>query len=207
MLDKRYIEISKSSHSLNFKNLDLYKIIDVIDNHYVYKFELLSSMFVIYSIFHSWLLHLDNSNLLIEQHRSSSSLVITLEFNHHDVIKIVKSRLNRRKKDLDSNSIWFKNVKDCLQYKIHDQNDEQWNQNLDWQNYIDVDDCSNFVVDFHHTKSNELKSHWRFKSSRDWKSLKNVINNVMINVEESNEHIAATRIASSSSESSLTSTL
>ena len=87
MLDKKYIEITKSNHSLNFKNLNLYKIIDVIDNYHVYKFELSSSMFVIYSIFHSWLLHLNNSNLLIEQHRSSSSLVIILEFNHYDVIK------------------------------------------------------------------------------------------------------------------------
>ena len=125
MLDKRYIEIIKSNHSLNFKNLDLYKIIDVIDNHHVYKFELSSSMFVIHSIFHSWLLYLDNNNSLIEQHRSSSLFVITLEFNHHDVIKIVKSRLNRRKKDLDSNSIWSKNVKDYLQYKIHYENNEQ----------------------------------------------------------------------------------
>ena len=207
MLDKKYIEITKSSHSLNFKNLKLYKIIDVIDNHHVYKLELSSSMFVIYSIFHSWLLHLDNSNSLIEQHRSSSSLVITLEFNHYDVIKIVKSRLNRHKKDLDSNSTWFENVKSCLQYKIHYENDEQWNQNLDWQNYIDIDDCSNLVVDFHHANLNEFESHWRFKSSQNWESLKNVINNVIINVEKSNCHIVATRIASSSSKSFLTNTL
>ena len=198
MLDKKYIEITKSSHSLNFKNLDFYKIIDVIDNHHVYKLELSSSMFVIHSIFHSWLLHLDNSNLLIEQYRSSSSLVITLEFNHHNVIKIIKSRLNRRKKDFDSNSIWFKNVKNCLQYKIHYENDEQWNQNLDWQNYIDIAKCSNLVVDFHHTNSHKFESHWTFKSSQDWESLKNIINNVMINVEKSQWHIVITRIASSS---------
>ena len=124
MLDKRYIEITKSNHALNFKNLNFYKIIDVIDNHHVYKFELSSLMFVIHSIFHSWLLHLDNNNSLIEQHRSSSSFVIIFEFSHHDVIKIVKSRLNRRKKNLDSNSIWSENVKNCLQYKIHYENDE-----------------------------------------------------------------------------------
>ena len=91
--------------------------------------------------------------------------MIISRFNHYDVIKIVKSRLNRRKKNLDSNSIWSKNVKSCLKYKIHYENDKQWNQNIDWQNYIDIDDYSDFVVDFHHVNLDELESHWRFKSS------------------------------------------
>ena len=207
MLNKRFIDITRSSHFLDFKNLKLFKIIKVIENHHVYELKLSKSMFEIHFVFHLWLLHLNNSKSLREQHRKSFSSTIILDVTHHEAIRVIQSRIWRVKKNQDSNLELSKHLREMLQYKIHYTNDDEYNQNLKWQNYIDVDDCSNLVVDFHHANLNELESHWRFKSSQNWESLKNVINNVMINVEESNWHIVATRIASSSSKSSLTNTL
>ena len=161
----------------------------------------------IHFVFHFWLLHLDNSKFFREQYRKSLSSTIILDVIHHETIRVIQSRIWRVKKNQDSNLDLSKHLREMLQYKIHYTNDDEYNQNLKWQNYIDVDDCSNLVVDFHHANLNELESHWRFKSSQNWESLKNVINNVMINVEESNWHIVATRIASSSSKSFLTNTL
>ena len=207
MLNKRFIDITRSSHFLDFKNLKLFKIIKVIENHHVYELKLSKSMFEIHFVFHLWLLHLNNSKSLREQHRKSFSSTIILDVTHHEAIRVIQSKIWRVKKNQDFNFDLSKYLREMLQYKIHYTNDDEYNQSLKWQDYIDVDDCSNLVVDFYHVNSNELEFHWRFKSSQNWESLKNVINNVMINVEESNWHIVATRIASSSSKSSLTNTL
>ena len=207
MLDKRFIDITRSSHSFDFKNLKLFKIIRVIKNHHVYELKLSKSMFEIHFVFYLWLFYLDNNRSLREQHRKSLSSIIIFDVTHHEAIRVIQSRIWRVKKNQDFNLDLSKYLREILQYKIYYTNDDEYNQNLKWQNYIDVDDCSNLVVDFHHANLNELESHWRFKSSQNWESLKNVINNVMINVEESNWHIVATRIASSSSKSFLTNTL
>ena len=63
MLNDKNIKINRLSKSLNHKNINLYKIIKVINN-IIYKLKL-SKKINIFSIFHSWLLHLDNNDLLL----------------------------------------------------------------------------------------------------------------------------------------------
>ena len=159
MLDKRFIDITRSNHFLDFKNLELFKIIRVIENHHVYKLKLSKSMLEIHFVFHFWLLHLDNSKLLREQHRKSFTSTIILDVTHHETIRVIQSRIWRVKKNQDSNLDLSKHLREMLQYKIHYTNDDEYNQNLKWQNYINVDDCSDLVVDFHHVNLNELELH------------------------------------------------
>ena len=167
MLDKRFIDITRSSHFLDFKNLELFKIIKVIKNHHVYELKLSKSMSKIYFVFYLWLLHLDNNKSFREQHRKSLSSTIILDVTHHEAIRVIQSRIWRVKKNQDSNLELSKHLREMLQYKIHYTNDDEYNQNLKWQNYIDVDDCSNLVVDFHHANLNEFELYWRFKSSQN----------------------------------------
>ena len=98
MLDKRFIDIIRSSHSLDFKNLELFKIIKVIKNHHVYELKLSKSMFEIHFVFHFWLLHLDNSKSLREQHRKLFSSTIIFDVTHHEAIRVIQSRIWRVKK-------------------------------------------------------------------------------------------------------------
>ena len=63
MLNNKNIKINRSSKSLNYKNINLYKIIKVINN-IIYRLKL-SKEINIFFIFYSRLLHLDNSDSLL----------------------------------------------------------------------------------------------------------------------------------------------
>ena len=62
ILDNKNIKIKRLSKSLNYKNLKSYKVIKVINN-IIYKLNLLNEL-NIYLIFYSWLLYLNNNDLL-----------------------------------------------------------------------------------------------------------------------------------------------
>ena len=67
MLDFRFITTMRPSKSLDHKNLGSYIIKKVINNA-VYQLNLSESMKSVFSVFHPWLLHLNTSNSLSEQH-------------------------------------------------------------------------------------------------------------------------------------------
>ena len=67
MLDKRFIDITRSSHSFDFKNLKFFKIIRIIKNYHIYELKFSKSMLEIHFVFQFWLLHINNSKLLREQ--------------------------------------------------------------------------------------------------------------------------------------------
>ena len=75
MLNFRFITTMRFNKFLNHKNLELY-IIKKIINNVVYQLNLFESIKSIFSIFHFWLLHLNTSNLLLEQHELNFSLII-----------------------------------------------------------------------------------------------------------------------------------
>ena len=160
MLNKRNINIDKSSHFLDYKNLDLFKIIQIIDNHNVYKLNLLDSMTVIHSIFHSWLLHLDSSRLLRDQRRQFSFAIhLSDESIEHSAITIVDSKINKCKNDSKLNLSLSEETRECLQYKIHYQNDSKYNQNFKWQDYFEVDECLDLIADYYHVKLDQADPH------------------------------------------------
>ena len=66
MLNVKFIKTIRFNKFLNYKNLDSYKIIEIINNC-AYKLKLFKSMQSIFFVFHSWLLHLNESNSLFEQ--------------------------------------------------------------------------------------------------------------------------------------------
>ena len=65
ILNSRNIRITRLSKLLDYKNLKPFRIIRVINN-IICELELPKGM-NIYSIFHSWLLYINNSDLLSEQ--------------------------------------------------------------------------------------------------------------------------------------------
>ena len=75
MLNARFIIIMRFSKLLNYKNFDFYRIIKVIYNS-TYKLNFFESIKTIFSIFHFWLLHLNELKQLFEQQKLNFSFVI-----------------------------------------------------------------------------------------------------------------------------------
>ena len=123
-----------------------------------------------WSVFHSWLLHLNKSNLLSSQRRESFSIVkIIFDFIIHYVKEIVKSRWNMNKKNSNFDfSLNLKNRKSTLQYKVEYKDDDIYNIKFIWQNYIDTVNCLNFVINFHYKYLKVVESHWTFKKLSKW---------------------------------------
>ena len=61
----------RPNKSLNYKNLEPYQIKKAINN-FAYELNLPESISAVHPVFHSWLLHLNESNLLSEQHDLNS---------------------------------------------------------------------------------------------------------------------------------------
>lgn len=99
MLDSRNIKTVRPNKSLDHKNLGPFQIIKAHNNS-AYELDLPSSINKIYSVFHSWLLHLNNSDPLSEQRISSPSpLEIDEEGALWEVDEILDSRIDGRRKD------------------------------------------------------------------------------------------------------------
>ena len=71
MLDRRFITTMRPNKSLNYKNLGPHQIKKAINNS-AYELNLLESMSAVHSVFHPWLLHLNESNPLSGQHDLNS---------------------------------------------------------------------------------------------------------------------------------------
>ena len=75
MLNARFIHIMRFNKFLNHKNLNSFRIIEIINNS-AYKLNLFESINKLFSVFHSWLLHLNKANSLSDQINSNSSFTI-----------------------------------------------------------------------------------------------------------------------------------
>ena len=96
MLNFRFITTMRFNKFLNYKNFEFY-IIKKIINNVVYQLNLSESIKSIFSIFHFWLLYLNTSNSLFEQHELNSSLIIIKKIEWK-LKKIVDFKLNHKKK-------------------------------------------------------------------------------------------------------------
>ena len=172
MLVKLNINTDRPSHSLDYKNLGPFKIIEVIDNHSAYRLQLPETMSAIHPVFHPWLLHLDSSRPLRGQRRQPSPPVRTTEgYTEHEAIAIVESRINKRKKDSKPDPALPEKERDCLQYQFRYQNDEKHNQNPNWHDDTEVQKRTNLIADFHHVNPDNDGPHWKYQTPDDWEPL------------------------------------
>ena len=163
MLNRRFIETMRFNKSLNWKNLEPYSIKKVINN-IAYQLDLSESMNEIYSVFHSWLLHLNESNPLLEQHDSDfESIVIAHEFEWK-IEKILDFKLYKKK----LNSITRE--KKLLQYRIKFTEWNTYNQTFKWKNFDKLKNARDAVADFHHRYFDKFESHSIYQRFADWKS-------------------------------------
>ena len=112
MLDARFQKITRSSKSLDYKNFDLFTIIKIV-NKYAFLLDLSKTMKDVFSIFHSWLLHLDEGKSLNDQREKELDSINELEGSTWQVNEILDFKIDRRRRDFVTNQL-----KDCLRYKI-----------------------------------------------------------------------------------------
>ena len=171
MLDTRNLKTDRPSKSLDHKQIGPYEIVRVINNA-AYELKLPDSMKKTHPVFHPWLLHLDKSTPLPGQRRDAPPPVTTTEgYTTHYVKEIVDSRLNGRVKDRNPNPArdpTDRTTERMLQYKVAYEDHQDYNRKPDWQDYTDVEDCPDFVADFHHKYPNKPGPHWTFKTPEDW---------------------------------------
>ena len=147
---------------LNYKNFDSYKIIEVINNC-AYKLKLFESMQSIFFVFHSWLLHLNESNSLFEQRQTKSFSIIIEKESKWKLNKIVNLKIDKRIND------FITKTREMLQYRVKYKNWDTWNQTFKWQSFIDFNNAQNAVVDYHYEYLERFDSHATFKQSKNWK--------------------------------------
>ena len=166
MFDSRFISTIKFNRELNYKNLELYEIIRAINN-FVYELNLSKFLKSVFSVFHFWLLHLEDSDSLFEQKDHESNLIaIDSESNElWEVEKILKFKINMRMTDFESQQ---SDIKNCLCYYVKWVDWQQTNQRSEWCKYIWVKIVSHFVVDYHHKYPDKVESHHIFVRSDDW---------------------------------------
>ena len=113
MLDARYQITTRFNKSLNYKNLDSFRVKRVIDNC-VYKLKLSNAMQDIYSVFHSWLLHIDD-NVSLQSQRESNAQFAFIDKKREVwyIDEILDFKIDKRRK----NSI-IEKLEECLKYKI-----------------------------------------------------------------------------------------
>ena len=162
MLNARFQKITRLNASLNYKNLSLFKIIKIYHINNAYKLNLLATMKSIFSIFHSWLLHLENEISLENQHQIDLELIIIDNEFVYEIEEIIDSRINNKRNDLVIDR------KKCLQYRIRWANYVNVNTIFVWQIFIDVENVLVVVANFHHKYFDKSKSHDTFVRSKNW---------------------------------------
>ena len=163
MLDFRYFKTIKSNRDLNYRNLDSFKIVRVIDNN-AYELKLSKFMKNVFSMFHFWFLHLKNSNFMFEQENHESDFVIIDTQNAlYDIEKILNSKIDKRMNDSATTQ------KKYLCYKIRWIEWKKNNQKSKWYKYTNIQ-TSNLIANYHYKYSKRTKSHVIFERSKNWTS-------------------------------------
>ena len=167
MLNARFQKTTKFNKNLDYKNLESFKIVKVVDNM-IYELKLLEVMQNIFSVFHSWFLHLNDETFLKNQNDFDSESLKMNENSVYYLNEIIDFRINRRFNDS------ITRTRNFLKYKIKWFDKQYRNVNITfiWQSYIDIDNVLYAIVDFHHKYSQKKEFHYTFRISDDWNSLK-----------------------------------
>ena len=148
MLNARFQKTTRFNKNLDYKNLKSFKIVKIVDNM-IYELKFFEIMQSIFSVFHSWLLHLNDETFLKNQNDfDSESLKMNENFVYYSN-EIIDFRINRKFNDSVTRTRNF------LKYKIKWFDRQYRNVNITfiWQSYIDIDNASYVIVDFHHKYS------------------------------------------------------
>ena len=165
MLNARFQITRHQNKSFDFKNLSSYRVIRKI-NDMTYELKLLKTMIDVFSIFHSWLLHLDDDISLREQ-KASKFESIKSKKNLWEINEIMRFKINKRKNDFET-----KTREKCFRYLIRWIDHENDNITSRWLDYTKIKSCSHVVANFHHKNLNDDESHVFFVISQDWTSSK-----------------------------------
>ena len=166
MLNFKFLKTLKSNNELNYKNLNSFTINRMINNN-AYQLNLSKSMSDVFSIFHSWLLHLNNSNFMSKQKNDeSNSIVRNVNENEYSMNEILNFKIDRRKNDSATSQ------RSCLQYQIKWTNYVNVNIKFEWYDYTKIANVVDLIIDFHHKYFEKLESHASFVKSQNWKFLK-----------------------------------
>ena len=163
MLNARFQKTTRFNKNLDYKNLKSFKIVKVVDNM-IYELKFLEVMQDIFSVFHSWFLHLNDETFLKNQNDFDFESLKMNEDSVYYLNEIIDFRINRKFNDSATRT------RDLLKYKIKwfDRQYRNVNITLIWQSYIDIDNASYAIVDFHHKYSQKKESHHTFKVLNDW---------------------------------------
>ena len=167
MLNARYLKIMRLNKSLDYKNLESFRVVRMINNC-AYELELSQIMKECFSVFHSWLLHLDDENFMFEQKNEQSASVAT--DNNEDLWEmneILNFKIDKRMNNSATR------IKSCLRYRVKWTDQNNLNTTSNWYIYIDLKTASYLMIDFHHKYSNKTKSHAIFVQFANWTSSTN----------------------------------
>ena len=167
ILNARFQKTTKLNKNLDYKNLKSFKIVKIVDNM-IYELKFFEIMQNIFLMFHSWFLHLNDETFLKNQNDFDfESLKMKKNFVYY-LNEIIDFRINRKFNDSNTNTRNF------LKYKIKWFDKQYRNINITfiWQLYIDIDNVSYVIIDFHHKYSQKKEFHYTFKISNDWISSK-----------------------------------
>ena len=153
MINARYFKIMRFNKNFDYKNLESFKIVRMINNC-VYELKLSQIMKKCFSIFHSWFLHFDDENFMFEQQDEQSTFIAT---DNNENLWKMNEILNFKIDKKINNSIT--RIKSCLRYRIKWTNQNNLNTTFDWYIYIDLKIASYLMIDFHHKYSNKTNSH------------------------------------------------
>ena len=163
MLNVKFQITRRQSKSLDFKNLSSYRIIRKI-NDMTYELKLFATMSKIFSIFHSWLLHL-NDDISLQNQKTTKSKSMKLENDEWKINEIMKFKIDKRKNDSKT-----KKKENCLRYLIKWTKHDNVNIISQWLNWTKIRSCSHVVVDFHHKNFTNDESHVSFVIFENWTS-------------------------------------
>ena len=166
MLDARHLKTMRSNRELNYKNLKPFAINRVINNS-AYQLNLSNSMTDVFPVFHLWLLHLNDSNLMPDQNDDEPEPVARNEDDdEYSVNEIFNSKVNHRKNDPATD------IRKCLQYQIKWTEYANVNTRPKWYDYTEIENAADLVANFHHKYSDKPDSHETFVRPKNWKPLK-----------------------------------
>ena len=112
MLNARHLIITKFNRKFEYRNLNSFKIIRVIDNN-VYEIKFSKIIKKIFFVFYSWFLHFENNIFMLKQkNHESISIVIDVQKKFYDIEKILNSKIDKKMNNLNTKR------KNCFCYKI-----------------------------------------------------------------------------------------
>ena len=111
MLNAKHFKTLRLNKDLNYKNLRSFTVNKII-NKFVCRLKLFASMQEIFSMFHSWFLHLNDFDFMSDQiDEKSDSITIDERENEYSVNEIFNSKINEKKMTRQQNKENVFNIK------------------------------------------------------------------------------------------------